>query len=114
MHCFSSLFILLDEPIERLQIASRVILTQKVTFIYQNSTVSVTVNNYPVFNQVRVKYFLFSLLFQFVSLLTCRHFFLQSPRGLVVYVTKVEVEQHGGVTVVGDDAKVHHHYSPQS
>ncbi|KAL9950309.1 hypothetical protein ACROYT_G042789 [Oculina patagonica] len=37
-----------------------------------------------------------------------------SPRGVVVYVTKVEVEQHGGVTVVGDDAKVHHHYSPQS
>jgi len=27
---------------------------------------------------------------------------------------KVEVEQHGGVTIVGDDAKVHHHYPPQS
>ena len=29
-------------------------------------------------------------------------------------MTKVEVEQHGGVTVVGDDAKIHHHYSLQS
>ena len=26
----------------------------------------------------------------------------------------VYVEQHGGVTVVGDDAKVHHHFSSQS
>jgi len=36
---------------------------------------------------------------------------------VVIYnnmTTKVEVEQHGGVTIVGDDAKVHHHYPPQN
>lgn len=48
------------------------------------------------------------------SVAACGDSSVASPRGLVVYVTKVEVEQHGGVTVVGDDTKVHHHYSSQS
>jgi len=42
------------------------------------------------------------------SVPACGDSSVASPR-VVVYV-----EQHGGVTVVGDDAKVHHHYSPQS
>ena len=44
-------------------------------------------------------------------------FFLQIQQNVVIYnnmTTKVEVEQHGGVTIVGDDAKVHHHYPPQN
>lgn len=47
------------------------------------------------------------------SVAACGDSLVTSPRGLVA-VYGVYVEQHGGVTVVGDDAKVHHHYSSQT
>ena len=49
-----------------------------------------------------------------VFIIHCNSFFLQLHRDVVVYVTKVEVQQSGGVTIVGDEAKIHHHYQPES